>query len=389
MTEPAEAPRTRRGARRAAAVFEGVVFLAWLLMVLEYQYRAEWLQGHEAALDLLFLAGAAGVLIARGVERRGGRAIGGVALRLAFAGIVTILALVAAEYAMRFHFRQARSSRNAADYLGRRAAAAPLRINHLGFREHEIGPKHGDRYRIAIVGDSFTWGNGLEEAERTSNVLGEALGPRFEVLNFGLPGNNLPEHLDVLSRALTVSPDYVLLQLYINDFETPEMVRPRPHPLLPDSLDHTFEESSILYDQMRDQWAHLQEVLGISESYVHYMARNLEDPNAPNAREAFGHLREFFERARAAGIGVGAFLFPATDALGPYGRTYPFGYLHERVKQVCQDEKVRCLDLFPTFSTVADPRTLWVSPFDAHPNAMAARKAAFAVLQAFGDDWRH
>jgi len=360
--------------------------LAWLLLVFEYQYRVQYLQGYEVALDLLFLAAAAGVALAGIAERRGGAAVAAVLLRLGFAALVMALALVAAEYAMRFRYREARTSRNAGDFLGRRAAAAPLRINSLGFREREIPPKT-DRYRIALVGDSFTWGNGLDESERTSNVLEQALGPRYEVLNFGLPGDNMPEHLGVLARALTVSPDFVLLQLYINDFETPEMERPRPYPLLPEPLERRLGESSLLYDQVRDQWSHLQEVFGISESYVHYMERNLRDPNAPNAREAYANLQAFFRRAHAAGVSAGAFLFPATDALGPYGRAYPFGYLHDGVKRTCAEEQVRCLDLFPTFATFANPRTLWVSPFDAHPNAMAAKRAAFAIVQAFANDW--
>ncbi len=386
LTEPTGAPPARRGARRSAGISLAIVVLAWFLLVLEYQYRVEWLQGWDVVLDAVFLAGCGAALLARTAENRGGRAALLIALRLGTAGFVTVLALVAAEYGMRIRYRQARSSRNVGDYIGRQAAAVPVRINHLGFREQEIPPK-SDRYRIVIVGDSFTWGNGLEERERTSNVLGQALGPKYEVFNFGIPGNNMPEHLGVLERALTVSPDYVLLQLYINDFETPDMQRPHPHPLLPDTLDRRLGESSLLYDQMRDQWAHLQEVIGLSESYVHYMSRNLEDPNLPNARQAYGNLRQFFERARAAGVPAGAFLFPATDALGPFWRSYPFGYLHDGVKRTCEEEHVRCLDLFPTFATFANPRTLWVSPFDAHPNAMAARRAAFAVLQAFGSDW--
>jgi lysophospholipase L1-like esterase len=377
---------TPAAARRAAGILLGVAVAAWLLLVLEYQYAVEWLRGREVVLDALFLTGIGGTVVARAIERRGTAAVVRSLARLSFALVVTVIALVAAEYGMRVGYRQARSSRNVGDYIGRRAAAAPQRINHLGFREREIPPK-SDKYRIVIIGDSFTWGNGLEEPERTSNVLGEALGPKYEVFNFGLPGDNMPEHLAVLARALTVKPDYVLLQLYINDFETREMQRPRPHPLLPASLDRRLGESSILYDQMRDQWVHLQEVLGLTESYVSYMAKNLRDPNAPNAREAYGNLRQFFENARAAGVPTGAFLFPATDALGAYGRSYPFGYLHEGVKRVCEEEHVRCLDLFPTFSTFADPRSLWVSPFDAHPNAMAAKRAAFAVLQMFGGDW--
>ncbi len=87
-------------------------------------------------------------------------------------------------------------------------------------------------------------------------------------------------------------------------------------------------------------------------------------------------------------MGVGAVLFPAPDAMGKYGAGYPFGYIHDRVRAICADEHVRCLDLLPPFSTIKDPRTMWVSPFDAHPNAMANKRAAMEILRAFGADWQ-
>jgi hypothetical protein len=31
---------------------------------------------------------------------------------------------------------------------------------------------------------------------------------------------------------------------------------------------------------------------------------------------------------------------------------------------------------------------MWVSPFDAHPNAMANRRAAAEILEKFGALWR-
>src|SRR5207237_923261 len=123
---------------------------------------------------------------------------------------------------------------------------------------------------------------------RTSNLLEQFLGSNYEVLNFGKPGNNMPEHLDVLRQVLSVAPDFVLLQIYINDFETPEMVRPRAYPLLPEALDRELQQSSLLYDLTRDQWGHAQEAIGIAEGYVHYMERNLRDANAPNAQQAYG-----------------------------------------------------------------------------------------------------
>jgi lysophospholipase L1-like esterase len=308
-------------------------------------------------------------------------------LRIGFPLVVAVLSLVAAEFAARFVFRNAGTSGNAGDFVGRHGPAPAIRANSLGFREREIPPK-SDKYRIVVVGDSFTWGQGIEEADRFSDLLERDLGGHYEVFNFGRPGNNMPEHLEVLDQALKVSPDFVLLQLYINDWETPSMERPRPKRLLPEDWDRTMERSSILYDLARNQWNTVQEKVGITDSYAKYMERNLADQNLPNARMAYGQLRAFFDKARAAKTAAGAVLFPAPDALGPYGRDYPFRYLHEGTRQVCAEKRVPCLDLLPLYSTVADPKTLWVSPFDAHPNATSNRRAAETILERFRSVWK-
>ena len=308
-------------------------------------------------------------------------------LRLTVALLAAAVSLVTAEYVARFVFRHAHSSGQAGDFVAVRGGGPAIVTNQLGFREREIPPTSPDRYRIAVVGDSFTWGQGIEAGERFSNLIEGSLGPRYEVFNFGRPGNNMPEHLDVLGEALRVAPDFILLQLYINDFETRQMERPRPYPLLPSSLDRDLERSSVLYDLMNRQWANWQPTLGIVDSYERYMARNLRDPNAPNSQLAFGMLREFIERSHQAGVACGTVLFPATDAMGPNGSNYPFDYLHERVRTTCASQQIRCLDLLPAFSTIQDPRSTWVSLFDAHPNAMANQRAASEILQQFAPLW--
>jgi lysophospholipase L1-like esterase len=309
-------------------------------------------------------------------------------LRVTVLLLVFAASLVTAEYVARFVFRNAHSSGQAGDFVAARGAGPAIVSNRLGFREREIPPKGPDRYRIVVVGDSFTWGQGIEAGERFSNLLEGLLGPGYEVFNFGRPGNNMPEHLDVLEEALPVSPDFILLQLYINDFETRQMTRPRPYPLLPASLDRDLEGSSVLYDLANRRWAGWQPTLGVVDSYEQYMARNLRDANAPNSQRAFGMLREFIERSHRAGVACGIVLFPAADAMGPHGSNYPFGYLHERVGSTCADAQIRCLDLLPAFSTIEDPRSMWVSPFDAHPNAMTNRRAAQAILRQFAHTWQ-
>jgi lysophospholipase L1-like esterase len=373
-----------------ATACQALAVLVWLLMVLRYQYGAASLQAlDEVALDLSFLGAVTGAAIARALDRRAAAERRLFLFRLTLLVGATALAVIAAEYAARLQYRHARTSGNARDYIAHGGAWSAGPSNGLGFRDREVTRKSPERYRIVAIGDSFTWGQGIEREERFSNLLEGWLGPRYEVFNFGVPGNNMREHLTVLDRALEVSPDFVLLQLYINDFETRQMLRPHAYPLLPGRLDRDLGQSSLLYVLVRNQWSRVQEMTGVSESYVHYMERNLRDPNGVNSVEAFGLLKQFFERARAAGAKVGVVLFPETDALGAHGKDYPFGYLHDGVRRACRDENVGCLDLLPLFSTFADPRSAWVSPLDAHPNAMANRRAANEILHAFSADWQY
>jgi lysophospholipase L1-like esterase len=309
-----------------------------------------------------------------------------IVFRLLFAAIVFAAMLVATEYALRYWFRHVRSSGNAGDYFAQHQPQ--ISRNSLGYRDRELGPKDPHRCRIVVVGDSFTWGQGIETSERFSNLLEGFLGPRYEVLNFGIPGHDMPQHLEVLDQVLPLHPDFVLLQLFINDFETAQMKRPRPHPLISDGAARGWGRSSALYDLASGPWVQIQEATGLAESYVHYLDRNLRDPHAPNAQIAFGMLRQFLEKAKAAGVGVGVVLFPMTDAMGPNGSHYPVGFIHDRTRQIAADEGVPYLDLLPAFSTYKDPKTLWVSPFDAHPNAIANKRAAQEILHAFADRWR-
>lgn len=364
-----------------------MVFAAWLALVLHDQYQIAWLGDYGVAADALFLAGVAGVALTRSVERRGRARVAAAALRAAFSLGVIIGALILAEFTTRFVFRHATSSGNAGDYIARRGGGPTVVINSLGFREREVGPKVPGRYRIAIVGDSFTWGQGVQVRDRFSDLLEGFLGARYEVLNFGHPGNNLPEHLNALDLVLTLHPDFVLLQLYINDFETANMQRPKTHPLLPSDLDSRLGRSSLLYQLLLGRWTQLQEATGLSESYPGYLARYLRDPHLPDAQEGSGMLRQFLDRAAAAGVSSGVVFFPAPDAMGSKPSDYPFGYLHDRARAICGEAHVPYLDLFAAFSTFQPPQRMWVSPFDAHPNEKANRRAAFEILRQFGPAW--
>jgi hypothetical protein len=298
------------------------------------------------------------------------------------------MALLAAEATTRYLFRNVTTSADTGSFFSRRWLD-DVRFNLQGFRGPGVASqKLPGTYRIAVIGDSFTFGNGLAVHERFSDRLAAWLPERYEVLNFGTGGANTPNHLDTLTTyVLPAAPDYVLLQWYVNDIEGDVTSgRPQPNQLLPPGPHQWLNRRSALYVIANMRWAEMEIAMGWYPSYAQYLETRAGDPNSADARRDAKLLREFIATARSRGSGVGMVLFPDTGR--PLDASYPFGYLHERVLAICAETGIVCLDLRRDFAAVKDRRTLWVSPFDHHPSAKANELAALKILDAFGKEWQ-
>jgi len=369
---------------RLIATGLAIILIASVLLAVRALFGMVWLDPYVSALVGACLLGLAVVVLGWSGRRWSARRA-----RMALFPIILLTAsvalmLVALEWIARFAFWDIHSSADARTYLALREL--PYRSNSLGFRDREIPPKTPDHYRIVVVGDSITWGQGVDEDERFSNLIQHDLGPGYEVINFGMRAYDMPEHLKALDKVLTLSPDFVLLQLYINDFETRRMRRPVARPLLPwPDLDRRLLASSVFYGMMETQWYRFQENAHWVESYREYMERHLRDPDSPDSRQSFGMLRDFFRRTAAAGVPTGVVIFPNPNLLG---RGYPYAYLHNRIREICLQERVEYIDLQPVFAKMGDSRGLWANRFDQHPNARAHRRAVDEMLAKFGPVWR-
>src|SRR4051812_3228831 len=165
-------------ARQIAEACAKVAFPALLLLAVSNQHVVESLRPHEFGLAVLLLAAVVAGLAARSVAEHGSRYV---ILRVLIATAATAVALLAAEGTTRLVYRNVHSSGNARDYIARHGGGDIVHLNSLGFRDREIPPKNPDRFRIVVIGDSFTAGNGIAEQERFSNLIGEFLGPAYEV----------------------------------------------------------------------------------------------------------------------------------------------------------------------------------------------------------------
>ena len=96
-------------------------------------------------------------------------------------------------------------------------------INSLGFRDYEYSMKKSNNtFRIIIVGDSMTFGDGVLINETFSKVLEKKLNKfsnmKYEVLNFGVPGYNIMQVFGTIKYKIkNYDPDILIYAFFYND----------------------------------------------------------------------------------------------------------------------------------------------------------------------------
>lgn len=94
-----------------------------------------------------------------------------------------------------------------------------IRTNALGIRADREYPRERDPLvpRIVLVGDSYTWGEGVPNEESFPAVL-ESLLPGVEALNLGVHGYGTDQQLLYLRRfGFSLAPDLVILGFFDDD----------------------------------------------------------------------------------------------------------------------------------------------------------------------------
>ena len=101
-----------------------------------------------------------------------------------------------------------------------------VKNNKYGFRERNFeNPKPSGTYRVMVLGDSLTWGAGLDVEERYTAIAERLLRQTFpektfELLNFGIPGGpTTQENLILQKFKRAVNPDLIVVGFCLNDLQ--------------------------------------------------------------------------------------------------------------------------------------------------------------------------
>ncbi|MFH0770282.1 MAG: SGNH/GDSL hydrolase family protein [Candidatus Peregrinibacteria bacterium] len=107
-------------------------------------------------------------------------------------------------------------------FIRERAFKSTVTTNSLGFRSPERDPS---RPLIAVLGDSITFGLGVEDDESLAARL-ERLLPEFQFMNAGVPGYNLAQEMGTYQRKIVpLHPRAFILVFFFNDFGAGEAAR--------------------------------------------------------------------------------------------------------------------------------------------------------------------
>lgn len=108
--------------------------------------------------------------------------------------------------------------------LGASSILHTVTINNLGYRgikNSEIEKPLG-MYRIFCLGDSFVFGDGVNDKETFPACLERHLNSmseekKYEVINAGISGTTITDHIKMLKKGLALNPDLVIYTAYEND----------------------------------------------------------------------------------------------------------------------------------------------------------------------------
>ncbi len=294
--------------------------------------------------------------------------------------------------------------RNPRGYFGSRNEVVH-HTNSWGFRGREFSvEKSPHTFRIACIGDSFTFGEGVKDEDTYCEQLVRILRDRMpekaekiEAYNFGVGGLNTTEIVHLFEdRVIPVRPDWVIYGYNFNDAEPPlfyrdplsgEMLRCSREKNMPEFISDPLPPKRFCY---RFRLARL-----IWQARYNYLrSKKIQDPyrslykkENPDWEKGRKSLQKFRVLCEEHSMPCTVLCFPVLFSLNAH---YPYSDIQELVHHEILPEEVRpgsknlihWIDLFPYLEGRKD-RDLWVHPTDQHPNEIVHRIAAQVLSEAF------
>jgi len=237
--------------------------------------------------------------------------------------------------------------------------------------------------RIACIGDSFVFGEGVPVEKTIARQMESLLGKKYEIINGGQVGANTLDELQILAAVVKEANCHRAIFVFIpNDIPI--------HPGLAQRQKYINDLVQIrdqyLDDYQKTSWhgGYLKsiglmtapfEMEKIKRETIQWYLDSY-DPrfNQENLRVFQETIRTIPQIPDCRSVFV---IYPLMEG---FESAYPLQTIHEKVKAMAEEAGLPVLDLTPAFAG-RKTSDLWVHPTDHHPNGKANAIAAQAIFE--------
>ncbi len=277
---------------------------------------------------------------------------------------------------------------------------AHVKINSRGFRDRDYPEeKGGNIFRIVGLGDSFTFGAGVELEDTYLKQLEKMLkkkssSKQIEVLNMGVPAYNTFQELTLLKEdGLNYAPDLVIVGFLLNDVDLlnpkwlakKDIKSPRQ---FNESVVRDFEpkihnvyrflkKKSLLLHFLLFRLSELAKKLNLPIETESTYYQNAYHEGNKGWQVAKSSLQEIAALGKIKNFQMLVVIFPFLVSLDD---SYPYLGAHSEIVKFCKSQDIQVLDLF-SYYRGRKPGTLWISLIDSHPNPEGHQIAAEAIYK--------
>ena len=262
------------------------------------------------------------------------------------------------------------------------------RNNNYAFRGRDLVPedtaKNKNRRQIILLGDSFTWGEGVYLKDTYPSILEFKLYSTFphitsKVINFSQPGlNTYHEYIVWDIHKKLVAPDLVILAFTPNDFVLDKIKEQERLTIMgkylkmfekPVGMEAIFLKLKIYeFIKRRLQGKYLERK--IEKITVDDLHKEINGPSPSNLLRI--HLRQLYKAVQAEGSLFMVVIIPSFYKLE---KDYPYILIHNLLAEIGKSDGFPVIDLLPVFKGKKSSQ-FWVHPIDHHPNEKAHKMIA-------------
>jgi len=242
--------------------------------------------------------------------------------------------------------------------------------------------KAANTFRIAVVGDSYSFGPFMQYDDTFAGKLNRMLNLnnstiKTEVINYGISGYSTTQEFNLTKRALEEEADLVILQITLNDAEL--------KPYTPDGvIISTNKYGAYVVSPETPKIIRYSKFLTFVAGRLHnYKSKgdyknyylSLYDQKHVRGKLAFKNaLNNIKSLCDSKKVPLVAVIFPLFGT--EIDDNYPFNSIHELIGKILTKRQIPYLDLKNEFASIPTLRLQVIPGIDFHPNEIAHRMAA-------------